>query len=82
MNRVPQETKVLIRTGMVVRLSRNLDKDRGFCNGAPGEVVTMLSLDPPVFVVKLSHGALVVVHPIKVDAGGFEEPFLPCFYIF
>ena len=32
-----------IRPGMLLRLSRNLDKERGFCNGALGTVQTILS---------------------------------------
>ena len=62
---------------MLLRLSRNLDKERGFCNGAIGVVTIVLESRPPVFVVKLSHGSLVVVHPIRDEKG---IPFLPCTY--
>ena len=74
-------SKIYVKVGLIVRLTRNLDKDRGFVNGATGEIVTILQpldLSPPEprFIVKLSTGTLVLVHPI-VDGG---QCFLPCTY--
>jgi len=74
-------SKIYVKVGLTVRLTRNLDKDRGFVNGATGEIVTILQpldLSPPEprFIVKLSTGTLVLVHPI-VDGG---QCFLPCTY--
>ena len=66
--------------GVVVRLTRNQDKDRGFVNGAVGVVRRILSYDedntPTVFTVELSSGVLVLVHPIKDK----KQTFLPCTY--
>ena len=69
---------MIIRAGMWLRLSRNLDKDRGFCNGALGKVIEVFQYsNGPVFVMRLTHGVLVLVHPIKDDSG---KLFLPCTY--
>ena len=64
--------------GMWLRLTRNLDKKRGFCNGAMGQVMHILIKEPGnlVFTMRLTHGAMVVVHPIRVD----DKCFLPCVY--
>lgn len=70
-----------VRPGMCLRLTRNLDKERGFVNGALGVVTEVLSLDPaqgPVFAVRLSHGCRVLVHPIRDKDRG--AAFLPCAY--
>ena len=64
---------------VVVRLTRNLDKERGFVNRAVGVVKTILaSLDgvPAVFTVRLSTGVHVIVHPIWIQ----KKCFLPCTY--
>ena len=65
--------------GVVVGLTRNLDKERGYVNGAVGVVKTILaSLEgaPTVFTVRLSTGVLVVVHPVWIK----KNRFLPCTY--
>ena len=72
--------RMVIRPGMWVRLSRNLDKDRGFVNGALGQVQELLRCGPGlalIFTVRLTHGCMVVVHPIAHDDGRL---FLPCVY--
>ena len=67
-----------IRPGMLLRLTRNLDKERGFCNGALGVVKSILALgyNGPMFTVELTHGTMILVHPIR-DRGAC---FLPCIY--
>ena len=65
---------IVARVGIQIRLTRNLDKDRGFVNGAVGHIHVVLS--PDVFIVKLTTGNLVLCHP--VCAG--DRTFLPCTY--
>ena len=55
---------------------RNLDKNRGFVNGALGTVREVLSRH--TFICRLSTGGLVLVHPVSGD--GDEQLFLPCVY--
>ena len=70
---------IIVRPGMWLRLTRNLDKDRGFCNGALGLVRELLRVGPggPVFTMQLTHGCMVLVHPISDEQG---RRFLPCIY--
>ena len=69
---------MIVRPGMWLRLTRNLDKKRGFCNGAMGQVVDLLRSDSQavVFTMRLTHGAMVIVHPIQQG----DQRFLPCVY--
>jgi hypothetical protein len=69
---------MIVRPGMWLRLTRNLDKKRGFCNGAMGQVVDLLCSDrhAVVFTMRLTHGAMVIVHPIQQG----DQRFLPCVY--
>ena len=69
------DCRIVPRAGILVRLTRNCDKQRGFVNGAIGEIVTVLS--PNCFTVRLKTGTMVLVHPI---CGNKEVPFLPCTY--
>ena len=70
---------MIIRPGMWLRLTRNLDKDRGFCNGALGIVEELLQVGRggAVFTMRLTHGCMVLVHPISDEQG---QRFLPCTY--
>jgi hypothetical protein len=68
--------KILARPGMVLRLTRNLDKRRGFVNGALAVVCESLSGNAVFIVRLLSTGNLVLVHPL--EEGG--DSFLPCCY--
>ena len=66
--------RILARPGMVVRLTRNMDKDRGYVNGAIGTIRDVLL--PHVFTVVLSHGTIVLVSPIHIDG----QAYVPCSY--
>jgi hypothetical protein len=71
--------KMFIRSGLWIRLTRNLDKVRGFVNGALAQVVTVLAEDHTgvnAFTARLSTGSMVLVHPIRVG----RDLFLPCTY--
>lgn len=68
--------KIVVKVGMRLRLSRNLDKDRGFVNGALGLVTHILNAQATVFTMRLTHGAMVLVHPIFAEG----RTFLPCAY--
>ena len=59
---------------MRIRLTQNLDKERGFVNGAVGTIVTMLS--PCNFILKTDRGIMLIVHPIARDG----QVFMPCSY--
>ena len=70
------DLRILARPGIMIRLSRNVDKHRGFVNGALARIVESLSGNA-VFVAKLeSSGNLVLVHPMTEDGA----MFLPCCY--
>ena len=66
--------------GIAIRLTRNLDKERGFVNGAMGYVDTILHCEderPIVFTVRLiGTGVMVLVHPIWTN----KQRVLPCTY--
>merc|ERR1712110_224607 len=67
---------ILANKSIVLRLTRNLDKSRGFVNGAVCTVVERLR-DNAYFVAKLvGSGNYVLVHPMT--EGG--RTFLPCCY--
>ena len=68
--------RIVARPGVLVRLTRNEDKTRGFVNGAIGEVVESLRGNA-VFTVRLFEtGNMVLVSPME-EAG---QVFLPCCY--
>ena len=62
--------------GARVRLTQNLDKERGFVNGATG-VITQV-LEPDVFVVTTSEGVLILVHRVQQQ----RLKFLPVTYAY
>ena len=68
--------RILARKGILIRLTRNLDKQRGFVNGALAHVYESL-LGNVVFIAKLvGSGNFVLVHPMEEDGA----VFLPCCY--
>ena len=75
-----QAGRMIIREGMRIRLTQNLDKVGGFVNGAIGDVIQVLregnEKQSPVFVLRLSYGKLVLVHAIQRG----RRVFLPCTY--
>ena len=68
--------RIVVRAGLYVRLTRNLDKDRGFVNGAIGVIEHVLNAASGIFLVRLISGNLVLVHPIVTN----DEVHLPCAY--
>ena len=64
--------RIIARPGIKVRLTRNLDKQRGFVNGATGTVWESLR-DNAVFSVKLhGTGNMVLVYPM--EEGQYSSP--------
>ena len=59
--------RIVPREGVWLRLTRNLDKARGFVNGAIGQVHEVFRF-PDIFSVLLTSGTLVMVHPVSYGA--------------
>ena len=67
---------IVAEPGLIIRLTRNFDKTRGFVNGAVAEVFEPLDGNA-VFVAQLiESGNMVLIHPM--EEGG--RKFLPCCY--
>jgi hypothetical protein len=70
------DLRIVAKPGILIRLSRNFDKSRGFVNGAYAEVVEKLRGNA-VFTARLvGTGNMVLVHPIEEEG----SRFLPCCY--
>ena len=70
------QLNILVRPGIILRLSRNLDKVRGFVNSTVCVVIESLRGNS-IFVAKLlSSGNYVMVHPMTEDG----NTFVPCCY--
>ena len=70
---------ILPRVGVWLRLTRNLDKGRGFVNGALGQVDEVFrhdSVSQSVFSLRLISGTMLMVHPVCFQ----RRVFLPCVY--
>ena len=69
---------MIFRVGMRIRLTRNLDKDKGFVNGAIGNIEEILSDNDaaPVFTLKTADNIRLLVHYIFME--GLK--FMPCTY--
>ena len=68
--------RILCKPGLLYRLTRNLDKRRGFVNGALAVCVESLK-GHEVFIARLvSSGNLVLVHPVEENG----QRFLPLTY--
>ena len=68
--------RILFRRGLVYRLTRNLDKPRGFVNGALAIGYESLDGDEVFIVRLLSSGNLALVHPVEEKG----QRFLPLTY--
>jgi hypothetical protein len=68
--------RIVAKPGVLVRLTRNEDKSRGFVNGAVGMVVTVLAGNAVFTVRLLESGNMVLVCPMEEDG----QRFLPCCY--
>ena len=68
--------RIVAKSGLIIRLSRNFDKGRGFVNGALAVICESLNGNR-VFTARLmSSGNMVLVHPMEEDTARF----LPCCY--
>ena len=66
----------MAKPGILIRLTRNFDKQRGFVNGAVAVVCESLKHNA-VFTARLvGTGNMVLIHPMEENGGGF----LPCCY--
>ena len=70
------DLSIVAKPGVVVRLSRNFDKQRGFVNGAVGVIREALRGNAVFTVQLVGTGNMVLVHPM--EEGG--QRFLPCCY--
>ena len=68
--------RIVARPGVLVRLTRNEDKEKGFVNGAIGEVCESLRGNAVFSVRLLETGNMVIVSPMEEDG----QVFLPCCY--
>ena len=66
--------RVVVASGMRIRLTLNVDKERGFVNGNTGTVKSMLCSD--VFLLQSDQGLPILVHPVTQKG----RKFLPVTY--
>ena len=78
---------IVIRPGITIRLTRNIDKERGFVNGAIAVVVDVLVDYNPsagrnscIFTARLTTGSMILVHPVSAGRADTMHEFLPCSY--
>ena len=70
------EQNFIAVVGARVRLTQNLDKERGFVNGAMGVITQVFA--PDIFVVKTLEGVLLLVHRVQQQ----RLRFLPVTYAY
>ena len=68
------EGKMVFMEGMRIRLTQNIDKDRGFVNGMLGTIRKVLRKD--VFVLETMAGVNILVHPVWHK----KQIIMPCTY--
>ena len=68
--------RIVAKPGLILRLSRNFDKQRGFVNGALCEVCETLDGNRVFTARLLGSGNMVLIHPMEEDGARF----LPCCY--
>ena len=78
---------MVVRLGITIRCTRNIDKDRGFMNGAIAVVCDVLEDYHPsggqrscIFTARLSTGAMILVHLVSAGRGESMHELLPCTY--
>jgi len=76
---------IVIRPGITIRLTKNIDKERGFVNGAIAVVVDVLVDYNPsdgrhscIFTARLTTGSMILVHPISAGRADTMHEYLPC----
>ena len=69
---------IIPRPGVWIRLTRNLDKPRGFVNGALGRIEEVFRHDDEacIFSLRLLSGTMVMVYPVSFQ----RRTFLPAVY--
>ena len=67
---------IVAKRGLIIRLSRNNDKTRGFVNGAYAEICDSLKGNAVFTARLLGTGNMVLIHPMEENG----EIFLPCCY--
>jgi hypothetical protein len=84
---VGKNNYIVIRPGITIRLTRNIDKERGFVNGAIAVVVEVLvDFNPSegrhscIFTARLTTGSMILVHPVSAGRAETMHEFLPCTY--
>jgi hypothetical protein len=70
------DLRIVAKPGIVIRLSRNFDKQRGFVNGALATIVESLRGNEVFTARLLGTGNMVLVHPLEEQ----QTKFLPCCY--
>jgi hypothetical protein len=78
---------IVIRGGITIRLTKNIDKERGFVNGAIAVVCDVLVDYNPsegrhtcIFTARLTTGSMILVHPVSAGRAETMHEFLPCTY--
>ena len=68
--------RIVAKSGLVIRLSRNFDKQRGFVNGAIAVICDQLDGNRVFTARLLGSDNMVLLHPMEEDGA----LFLPCCY--